>query len=227
MIGIIQVHHRQMILVGPPLQVTSLFTTHVRLVGAFLMVVKTASGQRLMVPQKHIPTLTTAIRKVMTSPAISESPPLYGTLSWSDAVMRPEIFQVTTQAVIGHVLLLVIWFTTCTLAAPMSILRHTPFARLDSQSVAARNDFSRGWHTGHPLLLYRERGYTFLQLHVPTLSKTRRLAWYKSATVQESVKSCTVASFFWKNGFCPRNAFRPGWTAAISYMVIFVYVCIV
>ncbi len=44
-----------------------------------------------------------------------------------------------------------------------------------SQSVAARNDFSRGWHTGHPLLLYLERAYTFLQLHVPTLSKTRSL----------------------------------------------------
>ena len=31
--------------------------------------------------------------------------------------------------------------------------------------------------------------------------------------------------FFWKNGFCPRNAFRPGWTTAVSYMVIFVYLC--
>ena len=166
MIGSSQVVQNITTIVGQTPAALSQYTTHARQDGAFLMVVKMAFGQRLMVPQQIIIVLTTAPRGVLTSQATSENPPLYGTRfrAKEDMIMEISIMSVYTAA-IGRALLLPdlherIFCTHGTLVAQL-IQWQLPIVRTGFLSAAAKNNFSRGWLTSHPLLLYRERGCKF------------------------------------------------------------------
>ena len=75
MIGI-KIHHPQTILAGPPLQVVNLFTTHVQLVGVFLMFGhKQLVGTEILYFKVHCGIVPT---KASTSPATSVMLRLFG-----------------------------------------------------------------------------------------------------------------------------------------------------